>query len=288
MQVVLISGASRGIGREIAARLEARGHSVYAGIRDGGELPPGTGAGRIVGVPLDVTDAGSVDRALSRVIDEEGRVDCVINNAGVLLSAAAEEMPDEDLHHVMEVNFFGAVRLTRAALPHMRKRGQGRIIMMSSLSGLAGLPLDGAYAASKHALEGWSESLAAEVGRFGISVHLLEPGGVETDMTRPMPADRLDPEEEASPYAPLRSFMTRARPDDQGSAMPPTAVADHVAGIIDGEITGLRHPIGETAERVTKALRRADDQARRTLLEEAAGTAWWSQGRPAPDGADEA
>lgn len=170
-KVVLVTGASRGIGARIAATLRSQGHTVFGTSRKAGEGL----------VALDLLKPESCAPCIAEVERLAGRpLDVLINNAGHDLFGAGEEVSMAELRDQMEANFFGAVALTQAALPGMRARKSGRIIQMSSLNGRVALPFNGAYAASKFALEGWTESLRYEVAAHGIQVVLIAPSGVKT------------------------------------------------------------------------------------------------------------
>lgn len=169
--VVLITGASSGIGRATAALLARSGYTVFGTSRQ--PSAPTLDGFRLVA--LDVTDDESVTRCVETVIAQAGRLDALINNAGTTLPGAVEEIEIDAARDLFETNFFGAARMTRAALPHLRA-SRGHIINISSGFGLAGLPFDAYYSASKHALEGLTESLRQEVAPFGVRVALVEPG----------------------------------------------------------------------------------------------------------------
>ena len=181
-QVVCVSGSSSGLGRALVEQLVARGAVVYGGVRnsaDGPHLPTG-----VRPLALDVTRPAEIAAAIGTIERESGRLDVLINNAGIYAIGPWELVPDEIIRRVLEVNFFGAVQLTKAALPLMRRRRSGRIVVVSSLSGLVARPADGVYSASKFALEAFAESLAYEVRRWNIRVALVNPGGCATDLMR--------------------------------------------------------------------------------------------------------
>src|ERR1700735_2294098 len=173
MARILITGASRGIGRGIAVALAASGHEVIATARDVSSLDDVPAALRL---SLDVTDQASVDAAIARA----GRVDVLVSNAGATARAPVETVPVAEVQHIIDVNTLGALRVAQAVLPGMRAQGAGQIIFISSIQGRLALPLIGAYAASKWALEALAETLAIESGHFGISVHVLQPGAVSS------------------------------------------------------------------------------------------------------------
>jgi len=174
MRVALVAGASSGLGRAVAGRLAADGYTTYAGARSfasGREAPEGC-----IPLVLDVTDGESVQAAVAEVLGREGRIDALVNCAAIITLGSCEETSAEELRRVMETNYLGLARMTQAVLPAMRAQGGGRIVQFSSLNGLLGIPFQGAYIASKHAVEGFSDALALEVRRFGVSVTVINPG----------------------------------------------------------------------------------------------------------------
>ena len=179
-QVWLITGASRGLGRELARAVLARGEVVVGTSRDG-KLDLEAGAGTLQGLALDLTKPGQEGHVIEQVYAHHGRLDVLVNNAGAGLLGAVEEATEAETDMVFAINFFGPLRLIRAALPRMRAAKQGHIVNLSSIAGLAPMAGSGLYAAAKFALEGMSESLAQEVAPHGIRVTVVEPGAFRTD-----------------------------------------------------------------------------------------------------------
>jgi NAD(P)-dependent dehydrogenase (short-subunit alcohol dehydrogenase family) len=182
-RVWLITGCSSGFGRELALAAAEAGDWVMATARRPETLNAleDGGNGRISTVALDVTDPDSVDAAVQATLAVYGRVDVVVNNAGSLVVGAVEEISMADLRRQMEVVFFGAAEVTKAVVPLLRKQGSGTIVQMSSLAGQKAFPGMGAYHAAKFALEGMSESLAAEMAPLGVRVIIVEPGAFRTE-----------------------------------------------------------------------------------------------------------
>ena len=182
-KVWLITGTSTGFGRELAAQLLADGKAVVATARKPEQLSelcdgyPKTA----LAVALDVTDQGSVDAAVKRALERFGRVDVLVNNAGYGLAGAIEEASEAEFMPVFETNLFGLLRVTRALLPQFRKQRSGHIVNLSSVGGLIGTPGWGFYNASKFAVNGLSEALAAEMEPLGVHVMVVEPGPFRTD-----------------------------------------------------------------------------------------------------------
>jgi NAD(P)-dependent dehydrogenase (short-subunit alcohol dehydrogenase family) len=247
MARILITGASRGIGRGAAVELAGRGHEVIATARDVSALD---GVPAAVRLSLDVTDQASVDAAIARA----GRVDVLVSNAGATVRAPLETIPLEAVREIIELNTLGALRVAQAVLPGMRARGSGQLIFMSSIQGRLVLPLIGAYAVSKWALEALAETLAVESGHFGISVHVLEPGAVASGG-----AERaqvfLD---DANPYRPLldKIGVFRAAP------ISVEEVADAIAETVDRAAkAAFRIPVGDAAKSVLAARKTASEDA---------------------------
>jgi NAD(P)-dependent dehydrogenase (short-subunit alcohol dehydrogenase family) len=184
--VVLVTGASRGIGYAIANLLAHEKYTVYAGVRETSSLKLVTEAREqnpehFHIISLDVTDQKSVDQAIQTIYDKEGRIDVLINNAGVVIVGSVENVTIEEAEKVFNVNFFGMMRVTQAVLPFMRAQQQGHIIQISSRSSFCPLPSLSVYAASKFAMEGLSETIAALL-KPSIKVSLIEPGPVDTEL----------------------------------------------------------------------------------------------------------
>lgn len=273
---IFVAGAGSGIGAALAEGAAARGHRIFAGGRRHGALhQSGNGMWTL---PLDVRDEDSCAAAIAAMADKLGGVDALVVNAGVPSVGAVEETPLSEFERVMDVNFFGALRMIKATLPAMRAAGRGVIVVVSSLSGLIGLPGDGAYAASKFALEGACESLAGEVGRFGVRVVVVEPGGVSTEFMEQAPvAGAAD----ASAYAAMREFFAR-RAARAAGGMAPSAVADEIMQAIESPTGALRRPIGDQARSVARTLRGLDGEDRARFALKAAGLDWWADGLAAP------
>ena len=182
-RIWFITGASRGFGRSFAQAALAAGDRVAATARDTSSLDHlvAEHGDAILPIKLDVTDHDAAFAAVRQAHDHFGRLDVVVNNAGYGVSGAIEELTEKQARMQIEVNLFGALWVTQAALPILRQQGSGWIVQVSSIGGLAAFPLTGIYHASKWALEGFSESLRQEVEPFGIKVLMVEPSGFRTD-----------------------------------------------------------------------------------------------------------
>jgi len=240
--VALVTGASSGIGKATALALKAAGYRVFGTSRK-----PAAGADGITMLICDVTDDASVQRMVAEVVKLAGGIDLLVNNAGIGLVGGAEESSSAQAKALFDVNVFGVLRVTNAVLPTMRRQGKGRIINMSSILGLIPSPYGALYAATKHAVEGYSESLDHELRTLGIRVVLVEPGftrtSFEESITRP---DRVD-----TFYDPVRTRMEAfmRRGVQQGDA--PEVVADAVVKAAFAKAPKRRYAAGKQARQVS-------------------------------------
>jgi NAD(P)-dependent dehydrogenase (short-subunit alcohol dehydrogenase family) len=175
-KVILITGISSGFGKQTAELLAAEGHKVYGTVRRDVEISPA-----INGLKLDLTNSDSLHQAVQTILQKDGRIDVLINNAGMHTGGPIETSPVENIKLQMDTNFLGMVLLTREILPVMRKQGGGTIINFSSIGGLMGLPFQAFYSAGKFAIEGFSEALRMEVKQFNINIVLINPGDFHTN-----------------------------------------------------------------------------------------------------------
>ena len=223
VKTALVAGASSGLGRAVAQALAADGHTVYAGARSfarGKQPPEGCRA-----LPLDVTDAGSVQAAIAQILREQGRLDVLVCCAATFTMAPLEELPPETLGDMMNVNLLGMARCVQAALPHMHGQGGGHIVLFSSLNGLFSIPFQGAYSATKHAIEAYAEALSQETLRYGIHVTVVEPG----DCSGGSQQYRLTHIAENSPYTEAFRAGTQKIHHDESNGLPPARVGRAVA-----------------------------------------------------------
>lgn len=179
-KVILVTGGSSGIGFDCAKLLSSRGHKVYAAARRMEKMEPLKDYG-VTPLKLDVTDEKSISGCVQQVLDSEGRIDVLVNNAGYGYFGPVETTPMEDARRQMEVNVFGLASMCKAVLPSMRERGSGRIINISSIAGKTVLLYGAWYHVSKYSVEAFSDALRMEMKPFGIDVILIEPGGINTD-----------------------------------------------------------------------------------------------------------
>ncbi|MBQ9166934.1 MAG: SDR family oxidoreductase [Oscillospiraceae bacterium] len=242
MKVILITGVSSGFGREMALTLSSQGHKVYGVSR---RIPEADVLSALTGhIQADLCKPEASDIIVSHVLAQQDRIDVLINNAGSGIGGALEETADEALENLFRINFFAMTRLCRAVLPSMRARHAGLILNFSSLGGLAGLPYQGAYSATKFAVEGYSEALHSEVKSFGIHVSLMEPGDFSTGFT----GNRVMATAPDSPYrADHQAALKRIEADEQGGTHP-RVLARKVAKIIARRRPRLRYTAGNPAE----------------------------------------
>ena len=222
-KVVLVAGASSGLGHAVAEALAEAGHTVYAGARSfarGKEPPTGCQA-----LALDVTQEDSVRAAVKAILDRSGRLDVLVCCAATFTMAPLEELPPETLLDMMNVNLVGMARCVQAVLPGMRGQGGGHVVLFSSLNGLFPIPFQGAYSATKHAVEAYAEGLRQEARRYGIQVTAVEPG----DCRGGSQAYRLTHIAEGSPYTAAFQAGTAKIHHDESNGLPPQRVGRAVA-----------------------------------------------------------
>lgn len=246
-RVWLITGTSSGLGRAIADAALSSGDTVAAAVRTPDAVDELVSAhpGRVAPVELDVTDHARVQAAVDEVIGRHGRIDVLVNSAGRALIGGVEETTDRELRDLMDVHFFGPAALTRAVLPHMRKQGSGAIVQISSMGGRMSFAGVGAYSATKFALEGLSEALAAEVSPFGIKVLIVEPGAFRTGLhrvgTRQETAAIPAYEEIIGPVRAQQADFDGRQPGD------PAKAAAAILTALAADNTPLRLPLGNDA-----------------------------------------
>jgi NAD(P)-dependent dehydrogenase (short-subunit alcohol dehydrogenase family) len=224
--------------------LAKAGYTVYGTSRRGGDA-----SGRLFEMlSLDVTSDESVDAAVQRLMQREGRIDLLVNNAGFgVAPAGAEESSIEQAQSIFDTNFFGIVRMTRAVLPHMRKQGAGRIINIGSVLGLLPMPYGALYAATKHAIEGYSESLDHELRTRGVRVSVIEPAYTNT----PFDANFLQPDAKLDAYREARAAVSQRVKEVMATADQPGVVAEIVLKAASAVRPRLRYTAGGLAGRLT-------------------------------------
>ncbi|VTO24573.1 short chain dehydrogenase [Klebsiella variicola] len=241
--VALVTGASSGIGLAVAERLTDAGYRVYGTSR----RPENAGKFRFSMLTLDVTSSVSADAIVSELIAREGSIDLLVNNAGFGLEpAAAEESSISQVQALFDTNFMGVVRMTRAVLPHMRAHGKGRIINIGSVLGLVPMPYMAFYAASKHAVEAYTEALDHEIRTANIRASVIEPAYIRTQFE----ANNVPPDEPLDVYKALRKTLKRAVSDAMKTADEPDVVAKVVVNAAQDTKPRLRYTAGKTATKL--------------------------------------
>jgi short-subunit dehydrogenase len=238
-RVVLITGASSGIGRAAAELIAARGYRVFGGVRAPATTRPLTG---VELVPLDVRDEASARACVDDVRSRAGRIDVLINNAGVNLVGAVEETSIGQAQALFDTNVIGVLRMIQAVLPDMRRQGAGLIVNIGSILGLIPAPFMGVYASTKHALEALSESLDHEVRAFGIRVVLIEPHYTRTNLD----ASAAQAEGRIDAYAMQRQRTAAVITRETKTGLEPKRVAEDVLRAIEGPYR-MRRPVGQAA-----------------------------------------
>ena len=247
MAVIFITGTSSGIGLATAVAFGRAGQDVYASMRNPNRAP------ELVSIvakeklpikllPLDVDDDVSVGKTVAGVLADSGRIDVLVNNAGIAVTGPVEELALADFRRVMETNYFGALRCIQAVFPGMRERRSGHIINVSSIQGRMSVPSYAAYAASKWALEAASEALAQEAKSFGIKVSIVEPGMIATsvwDKRRDIPSNTRYPQERRI-HALVNALLKQP--------VSAFVVADKIVEIVQSKTWKLRHTVGPDAE----------------------------------------
>ncbi|AHF99785.1 oxidoreductase [Halostagnicola larsenii XH-48] len=244
---VLITGCSSGIGRATAQAFLEEDWQVVATARNTDDIADLAEAGCTT-LELDVTEPDQVARVVEETVELGGAIDCLVNNAGYAQMGPLEDVSTLDLHRQFDVNVYGPHRLARAALPHMRAQGEGRIVNVSSILGRLSFAGTGPYSGSKHALEAMSDSLRAEVEEFGIEVVLIEPGTVETEFV-----ERTDdelPETRTPAYETLYEIYDDAQLIGGGGplALKPKAVAEAILEAGTAREPPARYPVGPMAQ----------------------------------------
>ncbi|UCB32851.1 oxidoreductase [Duffyella gerundensis] len=238
--VALVTGASSGIGEACARQLAAAGYCVYGTSR----RADSQSSGAFTLLPLDVTDEQSVDAVIKEVIAREGRIDLLINNAGFgIAPAAAEESSVEQAWALFDTNFMGIVRMTCAVVPHMRRQGSGRIINIGSILGVIAMPYVALYAASKHAVEGYSEALDHELRTQGIRVSVIEPAYTKTAFD----THTIAPDRPLAEYSTVRASVTQTIRQAMNIADTPDDVAQVVVRVAQTGRPKIRYTAGKAA-----------------------------------------
>ncbi len=246
--IVFITGISSGFGLETAKLLSQEGHVVYGTVRR--EAEP---LSRVHYIQLDVRNREAVNKAVNEIVAKEGRIDVLVNNAGMGIGGPLEFATEEEIRLLMDTNFMGLVHCVDAVLPHMRKQGGGRIIALSSIGGLMGLPFQGFYSAGKFAIEGYCEALRLETKSFGLQVVVLRPGDFATGFTgsRKKVADQAALEA----YPIYKTAISKVEHDENGG-LKPIVLARKISKIIRKKNPRSGYVVASLEQRLSVLLKR--------------------------------
>ena len=243
-KVILVTGASSGIGFDAAVALAKQGHRVYAAARRVERMEPLKAFG-VVPLRMDVTDEASMEAGVRTVLEAEGRIDALVNNAGYGYFGAIENVPLEEARRQLEVNVFGLARLCQLVLPAMREQGNGRIVNISSVAGKAVLYFGGWYHVSKFSVEALSDALRMELKPFGIDVSMIEPGGIKTNWGI-IAADHLAESSKDTPYEAegLRESETMRKAYSMRLLSNPSVVTRAISKAVNSRRPRARYRVG--------------------------------------------
>jgi NAD(P)-dependent dehydrogenase (short-subunit alcohol dehydrogenase family) len=272
-QVAVVTGSSTGIGLETSLVLAKEGFSTYATMRNLDKSADITSKAAKEDLPLtvlqmNVDDDKSVNDTIEKIINDKGRIDVVVNNAGYALVGAFEETSIMDGRAQMETNFFGTVRVIKAVLPIMRNQRRGIIVNVTSIGGRVAIPFDSFYHASKFALEGLSESLQYEIEPFGVKVVLIEPGAVKSDFWKNL---KLNRNIEDSPYRPVIQKLTESFEKMTQNAIPPEQVARIILKAVISDNPDFRNIVGEDAKSILEVRSNNSDKEFQTFMKKQFG-----------------
>lgn len=267
-KVVLITGATSGMGALVSKFLADNGYTVYAGTRD--KNAP-LGEGNLKNIYIDVTKTDTIKNAVDTIIKNEDKIDVLVNNAGYGLLSTLEEGTDEEIFNQFDVNVFGLIKTTREVLPYMREAKSGVIINISSFLGKIGLPLLSHYNASKYAVEGIVDSLRFETLPFGIRVHSIQSGLFGTNFVKKGLVANAKTTSEDSPYKELVAHFVPivAKAINEGPS--PQPIADAIKMIIENENAPISVPVGSEAETFVPLRKELSDEAFEQKVKETFG-----------------
>jgi NAD(P)-dependent dehydrogenase (short-subunit alcohol dehydrogenase family) len=265
LNIALVTGSSSGIGFETALLLARSGFQTYATMRDLKKSKNITEIANTEKLPLrvvqlDVNDDKSVKDAINKIVAENGRIDVLVNNAGYGLFSPIEDVTLDQVKEQFETNFFGVVRVTKEALPIMRKQRKGTIVNVSSGAGRVGIPVYSAYVATKFALEGLSESMRYELKEFGINIVIIEPGVIKTNIVENLKTADIRSKSE-SPYADIIERVSKGfgKIMDNSSSSP-KLVAEAILNAITSKEPEIRYLVGDDAEYIMKVRKSTSDK----------------------------
>lgn len=245
-KTALVTGAFEGTGKKIAATLAQSGFKVFGTSRS-----KRNAENDVEAVQLDLNDPASIETCIEYVETRAGHIDLLVNNAAVTIVAPAEEMPLSLAEDMMQTNYFGVARLVNAVLPGMRTNGGGRLIFVSSIAGEMGVPGQGYYCSTKHALEGYVEGLYSELAKFGIKVTLLQPGSIRTNMIEKSPNPDWPT---LTAYDGMREHIRTTIETKTRAGCDPQEIADFVVAAARARNPRLRYPVGAEARQVKRLM----------------------------------
>lgn len=248
-KVILITGVSTGFGNHTAKLLAQKGHKVYGTVRKEAEIDSS-----VTILKMDLTDVNSIQSAVAKVLQAEGRIDVLINNAGMHTGGAIETTPIENAKKQLDTNVMGMVYMLREVLPAMRKQGQGTIINFSSIGGLMGLPFQGFYSASKFAIEGLSEALRMELKEFNIKVIVINPGDFHTNNT--LNRRNFLNSGVSDPYDTQFRKSLSIIEQDENNGWPPEKLARKIVQIVDSKHPAPRYVIASFEQKLAVVIKK--------------------------------
>lgn len=247
-KVIVITGASSGMGKDFALSLLGKGHIVYGLARRVEKMQDIVQAGGNA-IAMDVTDESQIQAAVDQILKEQDKVDVLINNAGYAVYGTVEEVPIETARRQFEVNIFGLASLTQKIIPFMREKKSGRIINISSMGGKIYTPMGAWYHATKHALEGWSDCLRIELKPFGVDVVIIEPGGIATEFSNVF-QEHFQGDAENGPYAKaLQSIINSTQEmSEKGRLSDPSVITKLIDKAVHSKRPKTRYVAGAYAK----------------------------------------
>lgn len=246
-KIALVSGASSGLGEALAVLLAQKGYTVYGTSRKA------AAESRFTMLRMDVQDDASVQAAVAQIIAEQGKIDVLINNAGVGIAGPLEVMSINAIQQAFDTNVFGLIRLTQAVLPHMREAHNGKIINISSIAAEVALPYRAVYSATKAAVDRITEALRLEVGRFGIQVSAIQCGDIQTSIT----AHRIMEYAEGNPaYSAVFAKVAQNMNDGVSKGSTAEYMASEIIDILEKEQMAKLYPVGKSYQKLSLKLKR--------------------------------
>lgn len=247
-KVIVITGASSGMGKDFAHSLLKEGHTVYGLARRVDKMQDIEQKGGKA-IAMDITDESQIESAVNQIIDTEGKIDVLINNAGYATYGPVEEVPIDAARRQFEVNIFGLASITQKVIPHMRKEKSGKIINISSMGGKMYTPMGAWYHATKHALEGWSDCLRLELTPFNVDVVIIEPGGIQTEFGNVF-QEQLQGNTTDGPYAEkLRKLIQSTKEMNEGGKLSkPSVITNLILKAVKAKRPKTRYVAGAYAK----------------------------------------